>query len=532
LLKLYLEKNYWTSGDNSSPKKANRVLLHYTKFYSMKFKFFSLSLLFLFTVPSNVWCQHNVVWEDIVGLSVSGNSITKTTATTWGNAGAASNQVLLANTDGWLEIEVTNLTGTRTVGFSSSNTDAGKNNIHFGLHLRNNGSLYIKESNTNVKTNLSYAVGNILRIERTGTTITYKNNGQTIYTSGKSSTSTLLVDAAILTSGASISNAIVSFNTTGDDVVHPNSCSDNIDVTWINSAGVSVSGNSLTKTAASGWGNAGAGSDQILLAGEDGCLSTTITSTVGIRTLGFSPSNTDNDKTSVHFSLHLRNGGSLYIKESNANVKTGLTYSIGDLLSIERTGSTIDYKKNGTTIYTSGKSSSTDLIVDAAINNSGSKISNAKVSFSTSGGGDDGGGDDGGNTTSVWTDNSSHISYNGNVLIGTSNTTLPAGYNLYVTEGILAEKAKIALKNTSSWADYVFEKNYILNSLDEVEKFIQQNKHLPNVPSAVEVKKEGIDVAKMDATLLRQIEELWLHLIALKKENQQLQQQITEFSKK
>jgi len=64
-----------------------------------------------------------------------------------------------------------------------------------------------------------------------------------------------------------------------------------------------------------------------------------------------------------------------------------------------------------------------------------------------------------------------------------------------------------------------------------VARFIEENQHLPNVPSADEVATEGIDVAKMDATLLRQIEELWLHLIELKEENKELQSRLQKLEK-
>ncbi|MBL7800134.1 MAG: hypothetical protein JNL95_05355 [Chitinophagales bacterium] len=104
----------------------------------------------------------------------------------------------------------------------------------------------------------------------------------------------------------------------------------------------------------------------------------------------------------------------------------------------------------------------------------------------------------------------------GQVAIG--NVTTPAGYSLYVESGILAEKFKCALKSTGDWSDFVFDENYKLKSLDEVENYIAENKHLPDVPSAEEVVCEGIDMAKMDAKLLQKIEELTLYTIELKKE--------------
>lgn len=74
-------------------------------------------------------------------------------------------------------------------------------------------------------------------------------------------------------------------------------------------------------------------------------------------------------------------------------------------------------------------------------------------------------------------------------------------------------KAKGVFVQTNVWADYVFDENYNLMSLYSLEEYLKKNKHLPNVPSETEVIKNGIDVAKMDAILLRKIEELTLYII-------------------
>lgn len=63
------------------------------------------------------------------------------------------------------------------------------------------------------------------------------------------------------------------------------------------------------------------------------------------------------------------------------------------------------------------------------------------------------------------------------------------------------------------WADYVFKKDYKLNTLEEVENHIQKNGHLPNIPSEKEILKNGINVAEMNAKLLEKIEELTLYSI-------------------
>ncbi len=113
----------------------------------------------------------------------------------------------------------------------------------------------------------------------------------------------------------------------------------------------------------------------------------------------------------------------------------------------------------------------------------------------------------------------------GTLRLGNVNT--PAGYRLYVEQGILTEKVKVALKTSANWADHVFSLGYQLKSLPELEAYINQNKHLPGIPSAETLVKEGgIDVNRMFAQQMEKIEELTLYVIKqgkeitlLKKEN-------------
>lgn len=68
-----------------------------------------------------------------------------------------------------------------------------------------------------------------------------------------------------------------------------------------------------------------------------------------------------------------------------------------------------------------------------------------------------------------------------------------------------------------SWPDYVFENNYELKKLSEVEKYIKENKHLEGVPSQAEIEKAGVNIGEMNAILLKKIEELTLYVIELEK---------------
>ncbi len=118
------------------------------------------------------------------------------------------------------------------------------------------------------------------------------------------------------------------------------------------------------------------------------------------------------------------------------------------------------------------------------------------------------------------------------IIIGQGITSMPLGYGMYVSDGILTEKVKVAIKNSNDWADYVFNKDYKKLTLTEVEKYINTNKHLPNIPSAAEMAIEGNDLHKTDVKLLEKIEELTLYMIEMKKENAQMKRQINSLKRK
>ena len=78
------------------------------------------------------------------------------------------------------------------------------------------------------------------------------------------------------------------------------------------------------------------------------------------------------------------------------------------------------------------------------------------------------------------------------------------------------------------WADYVFEKNYKLISLNELEKFYSTNKHLPEVPTAKDVIENGIEIGQMNALLLKKVEELTLYIVELNKKIELLEFKCTK----
>ena len=124
------------------------------------------------------------------------------------------------------------------------------------------------------------------------------------------------------------------------------------------------------------------------------------------------------------------------------------------------------------------------------------------------------------------------VTENGDVGIGTPLTNNPENYKLAVM-GKVGVYDDLVIENTSAtWADYVFENDYQLLSLNQVEDYIKSNKHLPHVPSAREVKENGVNIVEMDATLLRKIEELTLYMIEMKKQNEALANKVKTLESK
>lgn len=103
------------------------------------------------------------------------------------------------------------------------------------------------------------------------------------------------------------------------------------------------------------------------------------------------------------------------------------------------------------------------------------------------------------------------------------NTVATGIHKLAVNGSIGAEE--IVVESPASWSDFVFADDYKLQSLEEVESFINQNRHLPEVPSEAEITKNGVNLGEMDATLLQKIEELTLHMIEMNKRVKQLEEE-------
>ncbi len=219
------------------------------------------------------------------------------------------------------------------------------------------------------------------------------------------------------------------------------------------------------------------------------------------------------------------NGHMLLKQVANSNLTiegTGATNYAGGALILKSGDVQANDKFNQASIITERGTTGTAMFsVQRRFNNAynGQLLDYSDISgwnFYTAGGRTEAG------TTTKFTINPS-----GNIGIGTTDTK---GYKLAVNGDVIAERVVVKLQ--TNWPDYVFKKTYGLRPLEQVEQFINQNSHLPEVPSAQEVTDKGIDVGAMNAKLLQKVEELTLYLIEQNKEIKALKNKVEVLEKK
>ena len=136
-------------------------------------------------------------------------------------------------------------------------------------------------------------------------------------------------------------------------------------------------------------------------------------------------------------------------------------------------------------------------------------------------------------TTGNWS-NLITVKKNGNVGIGTTDNAnwqlANSTYKLAVAGNAVAESMTVKLQ--ANWPDYTFKKEYRLMSLADVKTYIDKNQHLPEIPSAAQVEKDGINLGEMNRLLLKKVEELTLYLIEKDKEIKELKSSENERIKK
>jgi len=115
----------------------------------------------------------------------------------------------------------------------------------------------------------------------------------------------------------------------------------------------------------------------------------------------------------------------------------------------------------------------------------------------------------------------------GSVGVGlTAGVSIPTGYMFAVDGKIISEELRI--QNSDNWPDYVFSDEYDLMPLEELKKSIERNNHLPNIPSAVVVRQDGILIGDMQKRMMEKIEELTLYILEMHEVNKKQQVEIEQ----
>jgi hypothetical protein len=119
----------------------------------------------------------------------------------------------------------------------------------------------------------------------------------------------------------------------------------------------------------------------------------------------------------------------------------------------------------------------------------------------------------------------SKLHVNSSMVIGPTSRLPATGYLLSVAGKVICEELKVQLN--ASWPDYVFDTNYNLPGLNTLEQSVMTEKHLPGIPSAIQIKaEEGIDIGDMQKRLLEKVEELYRYIFEMNNRNNMLEQKI------
>ena len=111
--------------------------------------------------------------------------------------------------------------------------------------------------------------------------------------------------------------------------------------------------------------------------------------------------------------------------------------------------------------------------------------------------------------------NTGNVLFNNAGSVGIGTTEIPSNASLAVNGSIYCKELEISL---DGWADHVFQNDYYLRPLSEVEEFINENNHLPGIPSQKEITENGLSVGEMNRLMMEKIEELTLYVIELERE--------------
>jgi hypothetical protein len=313
-----------------------------------------------------------VTWTNLVGVSAAGASIMKTAATAWGNAGASSNRGL--GVDGYAEFTVPASPGYAMFGLGNGDTDQGYADIEYAFYTYPpTGQLMVFEKGVYRGQLGAYAAGDKLRVSVESGVVKYWFKGVLAYTSGLTPTFPLRVDTSLYSTGATVQEATLAGSLV--DLTPPTE-----PVAWQNTVGVSVSSTTLTKTAPTAWGNAGASSTRGIPSGSDGYAEFTAPASAGYAMFGLSNGDTDRGYADIDFAFYTYPGtGQLMVFEKGVYRGQFGPYSPGDKLRVSAGSGVVRYWFKGVLVYTSSQTPTFPLRVDTSLYSTGAAVQDATL---------------------------------------------------------------------------------------------------------------------------------------------------------
>jgi hypothetical protein len=305
----------------------------------------------------------DVTWMNAVGVSTSGNSLTKSSSSTMWDAGAASVETIAG--DGYVEFTTAEATTAKMVGLSVGDGGQGWQDIDFAIHLKETGRVGVYEGGVLRGGNFTdYTAGDVLRIDVQGGVVSYAKNGTVFYTSAVAPGSPLGVDTSLKTPGATIND--VQLVSTG--------------ITWQNLVGVSAAGNDLTKTATTSLWNAGASSVEAL--DGAGYIEFTTGESTTAKMVGLGNGDDSQHYADIEYAVWLKANGYFGVYESGV-LRDGTlgTYAAGDVFRVSVTDSgRVFYSVNdGPPFYTSTAPATFPLRVDTSLYTPGATVQDVRL---------------------------------------------------------------------------------------------------------------------------------------------------------
>lgn len=304
----------------------------------------------------------SVAWTNVVGVTASGNNLSRPSGTAW-DAGAVSTRQI-ASGDGYVEFTATENNTYRMCGLSNGDSNQVYTDIDFAIYPAADGNVYIYEGGVYKGWFGAYSPGNRFRVSVESGVVKYWKNGALFYTSAVAPTYPLLVDTSLYSPGSTVTNATIAGNLQ----------SPSQNVFWTNVSGVTATGNSLSRASYDAW-DGGAVSIQTITSG-DGYVELTANETNTYRMCGLSNGDSSPSYTDIDFALYLVAGGVIQVYEGGAYRGQFGTYAAGDKFRVSVEGGVVKYSRNGSVFYTSAVAPTYPLLVDTSLYSNGATIGN------------------------------------------------------------------------------------------------------------------------------------------------------------